>query len=135
MRCVSIMIAIDTNVLVRLLTGDDERQFKAAQALFASEDIYIADSVVLETAWVLRHAYELPPETIVRGLRSAFGLPQVSVESAPAVARALAWHEAGMDFADALHLAKSEHVGQFKTFDRQLIKAARGRAACPVASP
>lgn len=129
------MIAIDTNVLVRLLTRDDERQFTVAHALFASESIFIADTVVLEAGWVLRHAYELPPEDIVRGLRAVFGLSQVSLESSPAVARALVWHESGMDFADALHLAKSEHVGAFRTFDRHLVKAARGRAACRVALP
>ncbi len=48
------MIAVDTNVLVRLLTGDDPVQESAARSLFASGPIWIAKTVLLETSWVLR---------------------------------------------------------------------------------
>ncbi len=48
------MIAVDTNVLVRLLTGDDPEQEAASRALFARQSIWIAKTVLLETAWVLR---------------------------------------------------------------------------------
>ena len=53
------MVAIDTNVLVRLLTADDAAQHRVALKLFSSNEKYIPDSVVLETEWVLRAAYRL----------------------------------------------------------------------------
>jgi predicted nucleic-acid-binding protein len=50
------MIAVDTNVVVRLLTKDDLKQ-TAAESLFAVEPIWIAKTVLLETIWVLRSLY------------------------------------------------------------------------------
>jgi predicted nucleic-acid-binding protein len=51
------MVAVDTNVLVRLLTDDEPRQSAPARSLFANELIWIAKTVLLETGWVLRSAY------------------------------------------------------------------------------
>ena len=51
------MIAIDTNVVVRLLTGDDQAQYEKVLALFNSHDVFIPISVILECEWVLRYAY------------------------------------------------------------------------------
>ena len=50
-------IAIDTNILVRFLTHDDEQQYQEAYTLFQSPCIYLATTVFLETEWVLRYAY------------------------------------------------------------------------------
>lgn len=74
------MTAVDTNVIVRFLTRDDEGQFRKASALFASEVIYIPDSVWLETEWVLRHAYGYPASSINQAFRGLMGLPQVRVD-------------------------------------------------------
>jgi predicted nucleic-acid-binding protein len=51
------MIAVDTNIVVRLLTQDDERQYSKILKLFQEQDIFIPDTVLLETEWVLRFAY------------------------------------------------------------------------------
>jgi len=51
------MIAIDTNIVVRFLTHDDAVQYKKAYKLFNEHDVFIADTVILETEWVLRFAY------------------------------------------------------------------------------
>jgi len=51
------MISVDTNVIVRLLTGDDRPQFKRDRSLFEKESIFITTTVILETEWVLRYAY------------------------------------------------------------------------------
>lgn len=51
------MIAVDTNVLVRLLTGDHLGEETAARSLFSSGSIWIAKTVLLETGWVLRSLY------------------------------------------------------------------------------
>ena len=51
------MTAVDTNILVRLVTGDNPRQAAATKSLFAVEPIWIAKTVLLETACVLRSLY------------------------------------------------------------------------------
>jgi predicted nucleic-acid-binding protein len=119
------VIAIDTNVLVRLLTHDNEAQYKASHKLFASEDIFIADTVILETEWVLRYAYELPAEEICKAFRMVFGLKNVRLNNEHLVAQVIAWHESGLDFADAFHLALSQNQECLKTFDDQFIKRSR----------
>ena len=43
------MISVDTNVIVRLLTGDNQPQFKRAMSLFEKESIFISTTVILET--------------------------------------------------------------------------------------
>ncbi len=58
------MVAIDTNVLVRLLTGDDKTQYNASRKLFDDGIIFISDSVLLETEWVLRAAFDLSPADV-----------------------------------------------------------------------
>lgn len=118
------MIAIDTNVLVRLLTGDDAAQTSRATALFEQGDIYLGKTVLLETEWVLRFSYELSPPAIIAALKNVLGLPQVTAEDSFAVAGALTLFESGMDFADALHLASSREAAQFATFDAHLKKRA-----------
>jgi predicted nucleic-acid-binding protein len=56
---------------------------------------------------------------------SLAGLPAIHVEDASVVAQALDWFAAGMDFADALHLASSRAADGFATFDRKLATQAR----------
>ena len=129
------MAAIDTNVLVRFVTGDDPVQLKASQMLFASENIFIPHTVVLETAWVLRAAFNVDRPTICDVFRKIFGLKNVTVEHPQRVAQAIDWHEAGLDFADALHLALSQDHDSLKTFDKAFIKGAKGVTACRVALP
>ena len=118
------MVAVDTNVLVRLLTGDDAAQTRYAVALFETERIFIAKTVLLETEWVLRYSYELKPAVILSALRKTVGLAQVTVEDVPAVEQAFTLYDAGMDFADALHLASSRAAETFATFDVRVKKRA-----------
>lgn len=70
------LIAVDTNIVVRLLTRDDPQQFERAE-----------------------------------------------------------WYEHGLDFADAIHLAKSRHVDEFRTFDRGFVSHAAGLGTCRVLEP
>jgi predicted nucleic-acid-binding protein len=119
------MVAADTNVIVRLLIGDDKIQFEKAKRLFEQEEIFIATSVVLECEWVLRYAYHLKPAAIAEAFQFLFGLPNVTLQEQAVVADAIAWHQQGMDFADALHLAGSRHCDSLATFDRKFIKAAK----------
>ncbi len=118
------MIAVDTNVLVRLLTQDDTIQADRAAALFEREEVYICKTVLLETEWVLRFSYGLESLVILKALTNLLGLPHVTVEDNPVVVKALSLFESGMDFANALHLASSKSAIQFVTFDERLKKRA-----------
>lgn len=119
------MIAVDTNVVVRLLIEDDPDQARQARRVFAAEEVFVADTVVLETTWVLSYSYKLDSAAIVAGLRRLFGLPNVHLRDAAAVALALEWHEGGLDFADAFHLAQAAHCSRLVTFDRRFVARAR----------
>ncbi len=113
------MISIDTNVLIRLFTGDDKAQAAKAKHLFAREPVYITKTVILETEWVLRYAYGIKAGDIADAFLKLLGQANVSVEGVHHIALAISLLKNGMDFADALHLASSQnHV--FATFDRKL---------------
>lgn len=130
------MIAIDTNVVVRLLVADDPQQHAASTRLLQTQEVFVPDTVVLETEWVLRFAYRFEPAQVVRGLRGLFGLPNVHLAQPAPVAQALRWHETdGLDFADALHLAQCQHLSSLKTFDRKFIQRAAALGACQVEAP
>jgi predicted nucleic-acid-binding protein len=118
------MLAVDTNLVVRLLANDDAAQTRRAAALFTSEQIFISKTVLLESEWDLRFSYELPPKVILQALRNIVGLPNVVVAQQREIAEALDGFEQGLDFADALHLASSRRAGRFATFDKKLIKRA-----------
>jgi predicted nucleic-acid-binding protein len=127
--------ALDTNVIVRFLTGDDRRQAVKARAAVEAGDVFIATTVFLEGEWVLRTAYGFPARRIADAFRGLAGLPGVSVEAPARLARALDWMSAGMDFADALHLASAGDCSAFLSFDRRLTKVAARLSAIPVEAP
>lgn len=118
------MHAVDTNVLVRLLTGDDVERTKRVAALFKKETIYIPKTVLLETEWVLLRLYGLERKAVLSAFRKVSGLVNVEIENPLVVTQALEWCDDGMDFADALHLASSHASEKFATFDAQLRKSA-----------
>jgi predicted nucleic-acid-binding protein len=129
------VIAIDTNIVVRFLTGDDSEQFGQAVKLFGKQDLFIPDSVILETEWVLRFAYEFPPSAIVSAFKKMLGLPGVHVHDGGKLAQVLEWHEQGLDFADALHLANSSDLSELLTFDMKFARRAKDKCGCRVRSP
>ena len=126
------MIAVDTNVVVRFLTGDDAAQFKKAVKFFNESAVFIPDSVLLETEWVLRYAYRFSPNDIVSAFRKILGLPNVHVENADKIAEIIILHEQGVDFSDAMHLANSPSCSALATFDKQFVKRAKGKSECAV---
>ncbi|MGB7415869.1 MAG: type II toxin-antitoxin system VapC family toxin [Thermosynechococcaceae cyanobacterium] len=129
------MISVDTNVIVRFLTQDDEPQSQRALRLFEREELFILVTVLLETEWVLRFAYEFSPLEIAGAFRKLLGLTNVHVENAVQIAKVIEWHEQGLDFADALHLANSEQQSELLTFDQTFIKRAKGKSDCRVREP
>lgn len=129
------MVAIDTNVLVRFLTDDHSEQSPRARALVGSQEVFVALTVLLETEWVLRSAYGFAPERVRAALRAFAGLPRVHVEAPRRLAEALDRAEAGLDFADALHLGAPGPAEGFATFDARLVKAARRLGLASVREP
>lgn len=131
------MIALDTNVVVRLLVNDDAAQARRARALLAAgHEVRVPVSVLLETEWVLRSAYGYPAPQVMSFLRALLGLPGVGTDNTPAVAAAVTACEQGLDFADALHLALSSEVNRFYSFDANLRRrAARVMPGVQVCAP
>ena len=119
-------IAIDTNVLVRLLVRDDEAQYAAAQRLvdqaaIAEEPVLIVLGVLLETEWVLRSRYKLDKVSIASAFTALMESADVEFEHLPTVEEALyVWAQHPQaDFADCLLTARAAHLGRrrFLTFD------------------
>ncbi len=130
------MIGIDTNVLVRLLTDDDDKQSPRAHKLLRDHCVFVTTTVLLETEWVLRRGYKLHREDLLSTLRRVAGLPSIRLEEPERVALALDWFEAGMGFADSLHLAGvQDRCEVFMTFDKQLTRRAENLVATKVTEP
>src|ERR1035437_2679751 len=105
------MTAVDTNVVVRLLTQDDPKQAAAARSLFAGGPIWIAKTVLLETGWVLRSLYGFDESAIRNALTKLLGLKNVHTEDKASMADALALTLHGVELADAMHLS-SRQIGR-----------------------
>jgi predicted nucleic-acid-binding protein len=123
------MIAVDTNVVVRLLTGDDIEQAAAAKSLLASEPVWIAKTVLLEAGWVLRSLHGFDESSIRGAFSKLLGLKNVHAEDEPGVAAALALTAHGIEFADALHLSSRPPGAEFVSFDRSFVRAAQRAGA------
>ena len=125
------MIAVDTNVLARLLLQDDAAQHKKVKALFKTRETFTAPvTVLLELVWVLE-SRDVTPEQVAFGLNMLLDLPNFKPERAGAVREALRGYMAGMDFADALHLALSVGEQRFLTFDKAFARQAKKMTLAP----
>ena len=128
------MRAVDTNVVVRYLTGDHPEQAARARAAIDGGPVFASTTVMLESEWVLRSVYGFGGIEVAAALRSFSGLPNVSIESPVLLAEALDRAEKGMDFADALHLGAATRCEAMLTFDRRFIETA-GEAPVRVMEP
>ncbi|GHU07747.1 hypothetical protein FACS1894158_16390 [Betaproteobacteria bacterium] len=130
------MIAVDTNLLVRVVVGDDEAQTTASLRVLQSDvPVLLLNSVLLETAWVLKSIYGIPPGEIADVLQDILRIPTVVPESSD-ICAAVAWYRDGMDFADALHLAgAAARCEKLATFDATFARKAKGKSSCEVFRP
>jgi predicted nucleic-acid-binding protein len=120
------VIASDTNVLLRLLVGDDPAQATKARRLFDRADaenkaVWVADTVLVEMVWTLARTYSRERTDIVTALRALSSHATVVLESAAAVRDAIDAFERGRaDFADCLLAMKAQSAGcdEVATFDR-----------------
>ena len=129
------MLAVDTNIIVRYLTADHPDQFAKANALIRGGDVYVCTTVLLETEWVLRRGYRFSRDRIIAALTAFAGLPRVMLEDPALAAKALEWMGSGLDFADALHLAKAEGCDGFVSFDARFAAVANALSEVKVRAP
>ena len=123
------MIALDTNVLVRFLTQDDDAQFQVAAGLIegCTRDVpgYVCREVMIELVWVLERAYKYSREEIAEALLSIVTASQLSVENAQDIASVVnLYREEGYDFADLMirQAAQTTENRVLKTFDQKLAR-------------
>ena len=114
---------VDTNVLVRHLTGDPPAMAERATALLASEpELYLADLVVAETVFVLESFYKAPRDQVATAMRSLIAMrSMVTVD--PLLLRAIEVYEVDrLDFAEAylVACAESTGIGRIASFDRTI---------------
>ena len=126
------MRALDTNVLARFFVddADDAQAAKQRPAAVAalSQRAFVSVTVLLELEWVMRGFYELPAKDVLRVLRALASIEHVTLEDRDAVLVAVDTCEKGIDFADALHIARSSRASGFATFDQRLARRAKGLA-------
>ncbi len=129
------MRAIDTNVVVRFLTDDDVEQSARARRLVSGGGLFVAMTVWLETEWVLRTAFACRHRRPSDRCGHLPALPGIVVEDAARLTAALDWAAAGVDVADAVHLAGARDCTAFVSFDRALAKTAARLSALSVVEP
>jgi predicted nucleic-acid-binding protein len=124
------MAALHTNILVRYLVQDDERQLALAKKLIASalqagETLHVSVTVMLELEWVLRVSFGFAKQEIVHTLSSLLASAELSFGSEDALEIALALYAKGAgDFSDCVHVALAHVAGEdpLWTFDRAASK-------------
>jgi predicted nucleic-acid-binding protein len=124
------MIALDTNVLVRLLVRDDLRQGRRAAALVegaldAGEQIFVPEIALVEAVWVLDRRYRFERREIATALLELISSRDVELEDRDRVHRALRAYERGRGgFSDYLIREQSRSAGcdTVYTFDRKLLR-------------
>ena len=126
-------ITPDTNVLVRVLVGDNAGQGKAAEALLKKADVLaISIPVLCELAWVLSRGYKTAAENIAASIRYFINASNVVVNR-PAAEAGLALLDAGGDFADGVIAHEGNWLGAdiFVSFDKKAVRLmqAQGRSA------
>jgi len=119
------MRAIDTNVLVRLVTADDVKQAAAAEK-FIEAGSWASLLVLAETIWVLDSVYERQPQQIIESIEMLLDLEQLALQDPDVVAAALAHYRKrpSLGFSDCLVLEMARKAGHLPlgTFDRDLGK-------------
>lgn len=117
-------LAIDTNVLLRVLVEDGTEQTARAKARFVASEIFVPASVLLETEWVLRSHLGLDRKGVNGLLSLLVRAPNTTVEAPERIFAAIEAHAKGFDFADALHLFAASDCEALCSFDKDFRRRA-----------
>ncbi len=119
------MHAVDTNVLVRLVTRDDTKQVAAAER-FVERGAWVSHLVLAEATWVLTSVYERDPDQVATALDMLLNHQHLTLQDPDAVAAALEHfrRRPALGFSDCLVLEVARKAGHLPlgTFDRNLAK-------------
>ncbi len=122
---------VDTNVLIRHLTGDPPDQAaRATRYLAGADDLLLPDLIVAELAYVLESYYEAPRAQVATTLRAVLAYPAIHVLDADLLQRAVEVYDVHrLDFADAYLVASAERtgIGVIASFDRSIDRVATVR--------
>jgi predicted nucleic-acid-binding protein len=116
------MPGLDTNVLVRWMLDDDDRQATRVRRLFEEvrlqrSTLFVPSTVMLELEWVLRSRYDLDKPTVLGAFNALLETQELEFEDEPAVERALIFYREGSaDFADCLHAGNCGSAGRAPMF-------------------
>ena len=113
------MIALDTNVLARVLNCDNAKQTESALSLIERNPCFVAITVMLELEWVMRSSYKLDKKTIAHSFSHLMQINNLHFEHEARLKHALKLHVEGLDFADALHHVLALGCDSFATFDKE----------------
>ena len=116
------MEAIDTNVLVRYITGDDKTQLEKATRLIESDEPKLVNPIVLvELSWVLNSVYKLPRDAIAKTLKEIGRCGYLFYKRPTPVNAAIECYIDGYDLADALilHVNAEDGAAVTYTFDKK----------------
>lgn len=115
---------IDTNVLIRHLTGDPPEMAARASAYLPDErELVLTDLVAAETVYVLESFYETPREEVAQAVRSLVAFDSIICVDPALLLRAVELYETDrVDFAEAylVACAESTGVGKIASFDRSI---------------
>lgn len=122
------MLGVDSNILVRFFTRDDEKQYDQASRLFdqaTDRSLFISVIVLVELNWTLRRVYKRPTRVVLKTIEDLIDTRQFTIEDRDNVFRAIMVARAtGADFADALIALRNEADGcdRTATFDQQAFR-------------
>jgi len=126
---------VDTNILVRHLTGDPPGQARrATRYLETAEELLLSDLIAAEVAYVLESYYEVPRTRVAETLRAILAFPTIRVVDTDLLRRAIEVYEVDrLDFADAYLVATAERtgIGVIASFDRSIDRVATVRREEP----
>jgi len=126
---------VDTNILVRHLTGDPpEQAARATKFLAAADELLLADLVMAEVIYVLESFYEVPRPKVAELVRAIIAFPAIVVLDPAMLLRALEVYESDrLDFAEAYLVAQAERsgVGAVASFDKAIDRVATVRRVEP----
>ena len=126
---------VDTNILIRHLTGDPPAMAsRATRYLEAADELLLPDLILAEVAYVLESYYETPRAQVATTLRAVLAFPAIRVVDADLLQRAVEVYEVHrLDFADAYLVANAERtgIGVIASFDRSIDRVATIRREEP----
>lgn len=126
-------VALETNLLVRLVVDDDTAQVDQVERLLdAAEEVFISTITLCEVVWVLRRSYKMPAASIVTALRSVADIRSVTIDRQPFEA-GLEMLAKGGDFADGCmpFEARRAKCDRLATFDKAFAALSDGFASPP----